>query len=45
LSQKKQQKMQEWIKDRLPTFYLKIAPEYQKCSAIQAWGISADSGK
>ncbi len=45
MSQKKQQKMQEWIKDRLPTFYLKIAPEYQTCAAIKAWGVSADAGK
>jgi len=35
LAQKKQQKIQNWLKSKLPTFYLKIDPEYQGCPGLK----------
>ncbi len=37
LAQKKAQKMQNWVTSKLPTFYLKIAPEYQTCPTLKMW--------
>ncbi len=37
LAQKKNLKMQNWVLTKLPTFYLKIAPEYQTCPALKMW--------
>lgn len=36
-AQKEQEKMDEWISERLPTYYLKIDPEYSACPALQRW--------
>jgi peptidyl-prolyl cis-trans isomerase SurA len=44
LAQKKQQKMQNWVTTKVPTFYLKVAGEYQSCSVLQDW-INAGSSK
>ncbi len=35
LSQKKQLKMQQWLKAKLPTFYMKIDPDYGTCPGIK----------
>ncbi|MBC7553134.1 MAG: peptidylprolyl isomerase [Taibaiella sp.] len=35
LSQKKATKMQNWIKAKLPTFYLWIDPAYQNCNSLK----------
>jgi peptidyl-prolyl cis-trans isomerase SurA len=37
LAQKKNLKMQNWVQSKLPTFYLKIAPEYQACPGLKLW--------
>ncbi len=37
LRQKKELRMQSWVTSKLPTFYLKIAPEYQGCSTLKQW--------
>jgi peptidyl-prolyl cis-trans isomerase SurA len=36
-AQKEQEKMEAWITERLPTYYLKIDPEYNSCSSLQKW--------
>ncbi len=39
LQQKKLAKIQEWVKQKLPTYYLKIDTEYQSCNAFKIWGL------
>jgi peptidyl-prolyl cis-trans isomerase SurA len=36
-AEKEQEKMDEWITERLPTYYLKIDPEYGACGTLQRW--------
>jgi peptidyl-prolyl cis-trans isomerase SurA len=36
-AQKEQQKLESWITERLPTYYLKIDPEYTDCPVLQRW--------
>lgn len=36
-AQKEYDKMEGWIKERLPTYYLKIDPEFQTCSTLHEW--------
>lgn len=45
LSQKKQLKMQSWVTAKLPSFYLKVAPEYQNCPALKTWMMSIANAK
>jgi peptidyl-prolyl cis-trans isomerase SurA len=45
LGQKKNEKMLDWVTEKLPTFYLKIAPEYQTCDALKRWIKDSDSSK
>ena len=45
LSQKKQIKMQTWVKDKLPTYYLKIAPEFGDCRVLREWSMATLSSK
>ena len=45
LAQKKTQKMEQWIRDKLPTFYIRVAPEYQDCGFMRAWGVKKDAAK
>jgi len=45
LSQKKFFKMQQWVESKLPSFYLKIAPEYQDCAILKSWRTNNDSTK
>lgn len=35
--QKEQEKIDSWIADRLPTYYLKIDPDYSSCALLQRW--------
>jgi peptidyl-prolyl cis-trans isomerase SurA len=35
--QKEQEKMDSWITERLPTYYLKIDPDYGACPSLQKW--------
>jgi peptidyl-prolyl cis-trans isomerase SurA len=37
LQQKKMLKLQEWVKQKLPGYYLKIDPEYQNCEVLKGW--------
>ncbi len=41
LSQKKQMKMQTWVKMQLPTYYFWLAPEYKDCGALKEWAKNA----
>lgn len=41
--QKEQQKMEAWIAERLPTYYLKIDPDYAGCPVLQKWTAQAAS--
>lgn len=43
LAQKKQLKIQSWVKALLPTYYLKIAPEYQNCDILKDWLTSSQN--
>lgn len=36
-AQKEQQKLESWIAERLPTYYLRIDPEYTGCPVLQRW--------
>ncbi|MBS1615900.1 MAG: peptidylprolyl isomerase [Bacteroidetes bacterium] len=36
-AQKEQQKLESWILERLPTYYLHVDPKYSDCSGIQHW--------
>ncbi|MEI8278149.1 MAG: peptidylprolyl isomerase [Bacteroidota bacterium] len=37
LSQKQGKKLEQWLKDKLPTYYIKIDPEYQNCNGFKMW--------
>ncbi len=37
LQQKKGLKMEEWLREKTPSYYIKIAPEYQSCGSLQMW--------
>ncbi len=39
LAQKKAGKLQAWMKAKLPTYYIKVAPEYQVCDFYKQWGL------
>lgn len=45
LVQKKTQKMDQWVKSKLPTFYLWIAPEYRDCNSMKNWYAHGDSNE
>jgi len=45
LSQKKQLRMQDWVKEKLPSYYLKIAPEYQFCGVLSSWSKETQADK
>ena len=45
LAQKKQQKIQQWVLSKLPTYYIKIDPEYRNCPGMKTWNAAPDSGK
>jgi peptidyl-prolyl cis-trans isomerase SurA len=37
LAQKKQQKLDSWVTERLPSYYLRIDPAYGSCAPLQRW--------
>ena len=37
LTQKKQLKMENWVLAKLPSYYLKVDPEYQDCGTLKKW--------
>jgi peptidyl-prolyl cis-trans isomerase SurA len=37
LQQKKAQKLNQWLIDKAPTYYLKVDPEYQQCEELKAF--------
>jgi peptidyl-prolyl cis-trans isomerase SurA len=45
LAQKKQKKIQDWITKKLPTYYLKIDPEFQDCAGLKNWKSGSDANK
>ena len=45
LAQKKQQKIQNWVTAKLPSYYLKIDQQYQTCQGLRAWKNGTESGK
>ena len=40
LGQKKQMKIQSWVKQKAPSFYLWIDPEYRSCPVLNEWALS-----
>lgn len=36
-AQKEYDKLESWIAERLPTYYLKVDPAYQNCANLQHW--------
>ncbi len=44
LVQKKNLKMQAWVKAKLPTFYLKIDPSYQDCPGLKELKLKVNGG-
>ena len=37
LAQKKAQKLESWIYEKLPTYYIKVDPEYSSCGPLRRW--------
>ncbi len=37
LSQKQNRKLEQWMQNKLPTYYLKVDPEYKNCGPLAAW--------
>jgi peptidyl-prolyl cis-trans isomerase SurA len=36
-AQKEYEKMEKWVEDRLPNYYLKVDPDYSACHSISMW--------
>ncbi len=45
LEQKKQQEMEKWVERRLPTYYIRLAPEYRTCPDLEAWNRAGSVGQ
>ena len=45
LAEKKNQKMVGWIKEKMPSFYLWIDPEYRECGNFRALNINMSGGQ
>lgn len=43
LSQKQNRKIETWLTDRLPNYYIRIDPEYASCSAFSRWNVETAS--
>jgi len=43
LSQKKQTKMLQWVKDKMGSIYLKIYPPYNSCNCFADWHLPGDA--
>lgn len=42
-AQKEQETIDAWIKEKLPSYYLKIDPEYRDCAGLKKWQVEATS--
>ena len=42
LEQKKAQKLQEWLLLKLPTYYIKLSPEYKACAEFKNWKMASN---
>lgn len=42
LQQKKQRKIQDWVQQKAPTFYLWIAPEFRGCYMLKDWVVNEE---
>ena len=40
LAEKKRNKLQGWVTTKLPTYYLKIDPEYGTCGVLKSWMVN-----
>lgn len=45
LEQKKSEKMNEWMVDHLPTFYLRVADEFKNCQSLKSWITASSKGE
>jgi peptidyl-prolyl cis-trans isomerase SurA len=45
LQQKKALKMEEWLKEKSPTYYVKVAPEYLQCESLKKWAVETAKNK
>lgn len=43
LSQKQAQQLENWVRNNLNDYYIKIAPEYQSCSVFSGWNLKTAS--
>lgn len=43
LAQKKSERLQQWLQEKLPTYYIKIDPEYRSCNEFKDWKLSTDN--
>ncbi len=41
LEQKKSEKLQDWLHEQLPTYYIKLDPEYHSCAEFKDWNLPA----
>ncbi len=41
LSQKQAKRIEQWIMDRIPNYYIKVDPQYQQCNAFSRWNLAA----
>jgi peptidyl-prolyl cis-trans isomerase SurA len=37
LMQKKQEEMEKWFQQKLPSYYIRLAPEFRSCPGMAAW--------
>ncbi|MBS1644260.1 MAG: peptidylprolyl isomerase, partial [Bacteroidetes bacterium] len=40
-AQKEQETLETWLQEKLPTYYLKIDPEYRDCEGLKRWQAAA----
>ncbi len=40
LAQKKNKKIEAWLAEKLPTYYVRLAPEFAECSEMARWQVS-----
>ncbi len=44
LEEKKEAALDKWFTDKVPSFYINIAPEYMKCPEMKKWVRTSDNG-
>jgi peptidyl-prolyl cis-trans isomerase SurA len=46
LSKKQSEYLNQWISERVNTYYIRIDPEYQDCSQLKGWvNVASSSAK